>query len=59
MLIAGDTLEILNKKGLQPNGYRGKQLSFLKHTSLPPALPAGAPQGVIQTALLFRKRGSP
>jgi hypothetical protein len=59
MLIAGDTLETLNKKGLQPNEYERKQLSFLKHTSLPERLPASAPQGVIQTALLFRKRGLP
>jgi hypothetical protein len=59
MLMAGDVLEILNKKGLQPNGHERKQLSFLQHTSLLPGQPAGAAQGVIQTALLFRKRGSP
>jgi len=54
MLIAGDTFKIPDKKGLQANRYKGKQLSFLKHTSLTHALPAGAAQGVIQTALLFR-----
>jgi hypothetical protein len=59
MRMPWDTHEILKEKGLQPNEYNSKQLSFLKHTSLPEALPAGTPQGVIQTALLFPQRGLP
>jgi len=53
MLIPG-TPSDLNKKGLQPNENGRKQLSFLKHTSLPWVLPASPQRGVIQTALLFR-----
>jgi hypothetical protein len=54
MLIAVNTPEISNKKGLQPNGHEREQLSFLKHTSLRGGLPTAALHGVIQTPLCLK-----